>query len=274
MSIGHQPGTFSYNYYVPPLTKAVKQLLIANALIFLFQFLFNQGALLFHYLGLTPSLVLGNGMVWQLLTYNFLHVNLMHLLLNSIALYFFGMDVEREMGTRNFWFLYLFSGIGAGLCTVILTPASIVPTVGASGAVFGLLMAYGLLFPHRIVTLLLFFVIPVQMRARYIAFFFGSMELLFLMGERRGSGIAHIAHLGGLLFGFLYIRYELYILDFVSWCEKWIFKHDTKPKSGQTKEEYIRKQIDPILDKIAQKGIHTLTWRERRILNRAKKKFK
>lgn len=274
MSTYFRSGTSSSNYYMAPLSKAVKFLLITNGLIFLFQLLFNQSSNFFHYFGLTPSLVLGKGMVWQLFTYNFLHANLMHILLNSIALYFFGMDVEREMGTRNFCVLYFFSGIGAGLCTVALSASSVIPTVGASGAVFGLLMAYGILFPHRVVTLLLFFIIPVQMRARHIAFFFGGIEVLFLLGERSGSGVARVAHLGGLLFGYLYMRYEIYILDFLNYCEKWVFKREENENINDQKEAYIRKQIDPILDKIAKKGIHTLTWRERRILKKAKKKFK
>ncbi len=269
----YTPGT-SYNYTMPPLTKAVKFLLITNGLIFLLQLLFNQSSALFQYGGLTPALILQKGMVWQFITYQFIHASFMHLLLNSIALYFFGMDVEREMGTRNFCVLYFFSGFGGGLCSVILDSSSMVPIVGASGAVFGLLMAYGILFPHRVVTLLLFFIIPVQMKARHIAFFFGGMEILFLMGERSGSGIARIAHLGGLLFGYLYMRYEIYVLDAINYCEKWIFKREAEDKVGHQKEDYIRKQIDPILDKIAKKGIHTLTWRERRILKKAKKKLK
>lgn len=272
MSYDSQMGT-SYNYYMPPLSKAIKFLLITNGLIFIFQILFNQASGFFALFGLTPSLVLGKGMVWQLATYMFLHANFMHILLNSIALYFFGTDVEREMGTRNFCILYFFTGVGAGLCTLVLSPTSIIPTVGASGAIFGILMAYAILFPNRIVTLLLFFVLPIQMRARYLAIFFGLIEVLFLLSERGQSGIARVAHLGGLLFGYLYMRYEILILDFVSYCEKWIFRREQDNGETGQKEDYIRRSIDPILDKISKKGIHSLTWRERRILKRAKKKY-
>lgn len=273
MSTDFRTGTHSYNYYMPPISKAVKIFLITNGVIFVLQILFNQAAALFSLFGLIPSQVLGKGMVWQLFTYMFLHASFMHILLNSLALYFFGTDVEREMGTRNFCALYFVSGIGAGLCHIAFAPSSLIPTVGASGAVFGLLMAYGILFPQRVVTLLLFFVIPIQMRARHLAFFFGLMEVLFLASERGGSGIARVAHLGGLLFGFLYMRYEIYIIDFINYCEKWIFKREEDKSDGDVREDYIRRQIDPILEKISKKGIHSLSWREKRLLKKARKKY-
>lgn len=274
MSTDYQPRTSYFNYYGVPLSRAVKFLLAANILVFLFQVLFNQTGAFVKIFGLTPLQVWTHGMVWQLATYLFLHGDLLHLLLNSIALFFFGTDVEREMGTRNFCLLYFFSGIGAGLCSVAVEPFSQVPTVGASGAVFGLLVAYSVLFPHRVVTLLLFFVLPLQIRARNLAIFFGLTELLFLANERLGgSGIARMAHLGGLLFGYLYMRYEIYIIDFVSYCETWILRREGDSEEGIDKEAYMSRRINPILDKISKQGMGSLTRKERRILERAKKKY-
>lgn len=275
MSYDYQTRASPFNYYSMPISRAVKFLLGANVLVFLFLILFNQELSAIKLFGLIPSEVVEHGRIWQPLTYLFLHDGWMPLLMNAVALYFFGTDVEREMGTRNFCLLYFFSGVGAGLTAVILSPFSHLPTIGASGAVFGLLTAYGVLFPNRVVSVVLFFIFPVQMRARNVALFFGFLEFLFLVNDRGGvGGVSRMAHLSGIVFGYLYMRYEIYILDWVTAVEGWILRREeNNPNGSGNKDTYITRTIDPILDKISKQGIHSLTRKERKILERAKKKF-
>jgi len=148
-----------------------------------------------------PVLIRDLGWAWQVFTYMFLHGSPLHLFFNMYALFLFGRQLEQRWGTREFLFYYLFTGVGAGVVTFFwnLARAPYVPTIGASGAIFGLILAFGLEFPEAV--LLLFFVIPV--RARYAAFIFGAIELVMILtGAMRGIG--HFTHIAGLLFGFVY----------------------------------------------------------------------
>ncbi|MFW6138417.1 MAG: rhomboid family intramembrane serine protease, partial [Spirochaetota bacterium] len=142
-----------------------------------------------------------NGWVWQVVTYMFLHGSLLHLFFNMYALFLFGRPLEEKWGTREFIYFYFASGIGAGIVTFIWNSITnpFIPTIGASGAVFGVMLAFGLEFPNAM--LLLFFIIPV--RAKYAALIFGGIELVMLAtGSMRGIG--HFTHLAGLFFGYMY----------------------------------------------------------------------
>jgi membrane associated rhomboid family serine protease len=209
------------------LTEGVKYLLIWNVIFFLVQrFVWGGGiAALQHtyivtiryrgdlmrvpysvgrleeLLGIVPALVWQKGFLWQVVTYMFLHGGFFHILLNMFALWMFGSDLERVWGTRRFIIYYFFTGIGAGLMTVLLTPHGSVPTIGASGAVYGILLAYALLFPERRV--LLYFLIPIPVRI--FVLMFGGIELLNAITQP-GDSIAHVAHLGGLAFGWIFMR--------------------------------------------------------------------
>ena len=143
--------------------------------------------------------------VWQLLTYGFLHGNLPHIFFNMFALWMFGRDLENMMGTRRFLTYYLTCVVGAGIVQLIVAQmqGGIYPTVGASGGVFGILLAYGMAFPNR--TVMLIFP-PIPMRAKYFVILFGLFEL-YLGFSGRQPGVANFAHLGGMLFGFLLIQY-------------------------------------------------------------------
>ena len=143
--------------------------------------------------------------VWQLLTYGFLHGNLPHIFFNMFALWMFGRDLENMMGTRRFLTYYLTCVIGAGIVQLVVAQmqGGIYPTVGASGGVFGILLAYGMAFPNR--TVMLIFP-PIPMRAKYFVILFGLFEL-YLGFSGRQPGVANFAHLGGMLFGFLLIQY-------------------------------------------------------------------
>ena len=200
---------------MPPVTKA---LLIANALVFLLQQVLGDA--MFSPFMLWP---LGNGdvtasgaglfasqsfMPWQLLTYAFLHANLMHVGFNMLALVMFGSPLEYTWGNRRFLTYYLVCVAGAGLCQLLVASwlsgqGLSYPTIGASGGVFGLLFAYGMLFPNQRVMLL---IPPIPMKARTLVIVYGAIELL-LGASGLQPGVAHFAHLGGMLFGWLLIRY-------------------------------------------------------------------
>ena len=148
---------------------------------------------------------------YQLISYIFMHGGFMHILFNMYALYIFGSVLESVWGGKKFFIYYMVTGIGAALFHLFITYlriesgvldpylASIIPMVGASGAIYGLLLAYGVLFPNNVLTL---FFPPVSLKAKYMVFVFGGLEFLLGLGGS-GDGVAHFAHLGGMLFGFV-----------------------------------------------------------------------
>jgi membrane associated rhomboid family serine protease len=150
---------------------------------------------------LFPVLIRDLGWVWQVFTYMFLHGSPIHLFFNMYALFLFGRPLEERWGKGEFVFFYLCTGVGAGIVTFIwnLMSAPLIPTIGASGAIFGVVLAFGLEFPETV--LLLFFIIPV--RAKYAALIFGGIELVMILTGTMG-GIGHFTHLAGLLFGYVY----------------------------------------------------------------------
>jgi membrane associated rhomboid family serine protease len=142
---------------------------------------------------------------WQLLTYGFLHGNFNHILFNMFGLWMFGRDLERLMGPRRFLTYYIVCVVGAGIVQLIVAgmQGGLYPTLGASGGVFGILLAYGMTYPDR--TVMLMFP-PIPMKAKYFVLMYGLLELY--LGVSGGSpGVANFAHLGGMLFGFILLRY-------------------------------------------------------------------
>jgi membrane associated rhomboid family serine protease len=190
-----------------PLTPAVRTLLIANVVVWLFQI---ASSLLAHVrierlFGLVPYDVTHHLFLWQMVTYMFLHGGFFHIFLNMLALWMFGTELERTWGTRFFTKFYLVTGVGAAATTLLLSlvsPAIYYSlTVGASGAIYGLLMAWAMYFPHR--TILFWGIFPIP--ARVFVFIMGAIAFLSSLGGP-GSGVAHIAHLGGLVVGYLYLK--------------------------------------------------------------------
>ncbi len=143
--------------------------------------------------------------VWQLLSYGFLHGNLNHIFFNMFGLWMFGRDVERMMGARRFLTYYLTCVIGAGIVQLVVagTQGGVYPTIGASGGVFGILLAFAMAFPNRVIILLF---PPIPMKAKYFVLLYGLLEL-YLGLSGRAPGIANFAHLGGMFFGFMLIQY-------------------------------------------------------------------
>ncbi len=209
-----------------PLTPRVKFLIGACVVGFLLQMVLEEtaaGATLYWVIGLVPALFWQKFFVWQLVTYVFLHGSLSHLLFNLLALWIFGGEVERSMGSRRFIQYFFITAIGAGICTVLLTPILSprllsVPVVGASGGIYGLLLAYAWFFPERYIYL--WFLVP--MKAKHFVLLFGAIAFFFSF-KAPGSGVAHLAHLGGILFGLLYFNY------YRIW--KWIYLVYLKLKS-------------------------------------------
>ena len=143
--------------------------------------------------------------IWQVLTYGFLHGSPMHIFFNMFGLWMFGRDIERLLGPQRFLTYYLVCVVGAAAVqlTVSSVQGGIYPTVGASGGIFGLLLAYAMFFPNRMVVLLF---PPIPMRAKYFVIVFGLFEL-YLGVSGRSPGVANFAHLGGMLFGFLLLQH-------------------------------------------------------------------
>jgi membrane associated rhomboid family serine protease len=192
-----------------PLSPAMMALIGANVLIFFLQALTAQfGWGLTWLLGLRPADVMGSFRVWELATYMFLHGGVFHLLFNMLALWMFGTELERIWGTRYFLKFYFVTGIGAGVITVLfsLLPLSFsqqllyTPVIGASGAIYGLLLAYGMYFPDRPIYMYLVFPIP----ARYFVMIMGA--LAFYSSIAGPSGVANATHLGGLLVAYLFLK--------------------------------------------------------------------
>ena len=200
----------------PPFTRAVKQLLIANAAIFLLQVLLGvfapkPGQVLQVLLQLRPEDVI-HGWIWQLATYMFLHAGLWHILFNMLALWMFGVQLEQDWGHSLFLQFYFFCGIGAALVTIavsftgILQASPYTATVGASGAIFGLLLAFGILHGDSEIML---FPIPFLMKARYFVIGLIFIEVILTLSAARqpGESTAYMAHLGGLLFGYIWLKF-------------------------------------------------------------------
>ena len=184
---------------MPPIPPITKNLMLACTAIFcLQQIIFIDGLFALY------PLASGNFMPWQPVTYAFLHGGIGHLFFNMLGLWMFGAELERLWGGRRYWQFLLAGVLAAAVAQLIMTAitGSRVPTVGASGGLFALLLAFGMLFPDRIIMPLF---PPIPMKARTFVMVFGALELV--LGLLNTGGVAHFAHLGGMVGGFLMIRF-------------------------------------------------------------------
>lgn len=197
------------SFDLPPVTRA---LLLANVGIYLLQMLFGDFMLIWFALWpLGSSMPIPGGgtvgfEIWQLVTYGFLHGGLTHLLFNMLALWMFGGTIERLFGARPFLMYYLVCVIGAAVAQLLVIAwftGGFYPTLGASGGVFGILLAFGMMYPHERIMLI---IPPIPMPAWLFVTLYGAVEL-YLGISRTQSGVAHFAHLGGMLAGFVLIQY-------------------------------------------------------------------
>lgn len=252
-----------------PWTPAIKQLILLNTALFLLSLVLRQTSW-FPLLGLESPGMINQLRIWQPFTYMFIHFDFWHLAFNMLALWMFGCDVEKAFGTRRFFSYYLLTGTLTGVVVAAVgkLAGETSLTVGASGAIFAVLLAYGVLFAERTITLLLFLVIPVTMKARTMVLIFAAIEFIAGVGNAFGR-VSHLAHLSGLLIGYIYFalnfpeqiaRFDL----FKSW-RHW-------QRRRQIKVADLDDQVDAILEKISKGGMEALSKRERDILAEASRR--
>jgi membrane associated rhomboid family serine protease len=199
------PYASSLSFGPGPISTAIKALIGANVAVFVLQFFM---AIVTDVLGLHPLFVLRYFWVWQLATYMFLHGGIFHIVFNMLALWMFGVELERLWGTRYFLKFYFVTGIGAGLITVLF---SLLPfafalqvlrsnVIGASGAIYGLLLAYAMYFPDR--PIYMYFVFPIP--AKVFVAIIGAIAFLSSLSE--AGGVANATHLGGLIVAYLFLK--------------------------------------------------------------------
>jgi membrane associated rhomboid family serine protease len=259
---------------------AISQLVLINVIVFLLEpLVFKSYAP--PGLALVPSDVVTRGMVWELVTYMFLHGGFMHILFNMFFLVMFGADLERWWGSRDFLKYYFITGVGAGLAHMLtsylfpgspglynghIVHASGIPTIGASGAVFGVMVAYAMAFPNR--QILLWFVIPIS--ARTFVIMSGVIELVIAVQHQPGDSVARFAHVGGMVVGYLYLKHET-----LWWrAKRWFNRSGGLPRvhlrreENPEDEERVKERIDQILEKISREGMGSLTKEEERLLKK------
>jgi len=243
-------------------TTTIKALIISNALIFLATLVVaRREPRIILWLGFNRDLFL-SGFIWQPITYMFIHGGLWHLLGNMLGLFFFGGDVERHLGRRNFLIMYFLCGVVGAMLSMIDPPPGAV--IGASGGVFGVLIAFAVLFPDA---RLILFPIPIPIKARYLAVFYCFITVASLLGTGN-DGIAHWAHLGGIAVGYLFIKGRplggrLKLL----WRARRALTHERRSAAEQA-------ELDRILEKVHREGIIGLSNRERDFLNAMSRKYK
>lgn len=206
---GYRPRSSVFRSVFPPFTGAVRALILTCAGLFVVQLAlplinldgFDPGGWFLQMFGLVPFRAWNGFAVWQVVTYLFLHGGFGHLLFNMLALWMFGAALEWEWGTKQFCFYYFLTGIGAGLASILFSPFAIDPTIGASGAIYGLLLAFGVLHPNR--PIFIYGIFPVK--AKWLVIAVGVLTL-WASWASTGGGIAHIAHLGGMVFGLAYLK--------------------------------------------------------------------
>ncbi len=255
----------------PSTSTVIRNLIVACLVVFVLQTFTGMGSYagtLERWGALVPGMVWARGQAWRLFTYMFLHGDVWHILFNMLGLWMFGQPVAHQLGDRKFLGLFLVSGIVAGLFSglfYLLGGSGMVPVIGASGALFGVMLAFARFFPDAPVILVIF---PVP--ARIAVWIFGAVALFSSMGGV-GGGVAHLTHLFGLLGGWLFLRFEEPVEMWISGLVK--RKENLRVQKAAEvlveREEYFDTRVDPILKKISKYGIDSLTRQEKAILERA-----
>ncbi len=236
----------------------IKLMLISNLAIFMIQSLANYP--LSDFLGLTPARFFAEfpNLLFQPFTYMFLHADFWHIFFNMFALWMFGTEIEFTWGKKAFAKFYILAGLSGAVLTLIFQPELPYPVIGASGAIYGVLIAYWLLFPHRY--LYIYFLFPVKVKWAIPGF----MILGFMAG---GGNIAHFAHLGGAIFGLIFVKADWRIARFGNMLKKIrLKKQEAKFEKNRLKAEDTMKRVDEILDKISEVGIDNISREDRKFL--------
>lgn len=238
----------------------IKWVMIINVGVFILQNIYPN---LTPLLGFTPKQFFADfpNLLYQPFTYMFLHGSISHIFFNMFALWMFGTEVELSWGVKRFARFYLIGGIVGALMEMLVHSTSSIPIIGASAAIYSVLIAYWFMFPNRM--LLIFFVLPVKVKwaipaILVLGFFFG------------GPHVAHFAHIGGAIWGFVYIKSDWRFLTFADKVKSFKYKRQTaKFEKNRQKAEAVMKKVDDILDRINEVGIENLTKEERKILEDA-----
>jgi membrane associated rhomboid family serine protease len=258
------PGEVSYK---PTLfTNAIKVIISVNFCIFVLQSLSQSEALFFPLFGLVPKLVWSDRMIWQPFTYLFLHGGVWHVLINMFVLWMFGGELERLWGKHEFIKFYFITGIGSGLVTMLFDLESMTPIVGASGAVYGVLLAYGLTYPNR--TVYLYGIIPVKS----IWFVLGIGLIAFMSSFNNMSQISHMTHLSGMLIGYFMLKKPFRLSGLWFQIRKKTLEYRIQKEEKKMSRKFqVESDINRILDKINQEGFDSLTIEEQERLYKGSK---
>ena len=259
----------SFNRPTFSIPSGVKFLLIVNIVVFVLVELSGQQSLLFRTFGLVPSLVWSKFKIWQLFTYLFIHGGIFHIFFNMFVLWMFGKDLESQWGKMEFLLFYFVCGIGAGLITVLFSVNSIVPIVGASGAIYGLLLAYGFTYPNQMVYL--YGLVPIKVK--YMVLGLGAIAFFASLSANQ-SNVSHITHLSGMIIGLIFIYFNINWKVIKLWYIRMRLKGLSQQPAKQDNEEaQMKKQVDKILDKLNDSGWDSLTEQEENYLTQASKRL-
>lgn len=256
----------------PSLTSTVRALLILNAVVFALQFI-SHTFLSYPYienLFALNSAKVSQLWIWQILTYSFLHGDFFHLLLNMLPLWMFGSELENFWGSEIFLKFYLFACSMGGILTYVVNfwwNQGIV--LGAPGGIYGLLVAYAMIWPNREILFMMIF----PLKAKY---FVGIIMLLILFSQGKGN-VAHMAHLGGAIGGFLFVQYYEMFRNLFSWNFS-ISRSIQRRKMKKYQEEmelrlHAKEKVDELLEKISRTGMNSLSRKEKKFLHDASTKY-
>jgi len=246
------PGEFSYK---PSLfTNAIKVLISINFGIFILQTLSGSETLFFPLFGLVPKLVWSESMIWQPFTYMFFHGGIWHVLINMFVLWMFGSELERLWGKSQFLKFYFMTGVGSGLVTMLFSLNSMTPIVGASGAVYGVLLGYGLTYPNR--TIYLYGIIPIKS----ILFVLGIGLIAFMSSFDNMSPVSHITHLSGMIIGYAMLKKPIQLSGLLFQLKKKTLEYRIQKEEKRLSHQFqVERDINQILDKINREGFDGLT---------------
>lgn len=264
------PGETAYKPQI--FTEAIKILISINFVIYVLQSLAGKEDIFFRLFGLVPNVFISELMLWQPFTYMFFHapyyssVGISHILLNMLGLWVFGRELEQAWGKSKFLKYYFLTGIGSGLITYLFQINSDNPVIGASGAVYGILLAYGISFPNRM--LYIWGLIPV--RSIWLVVIMGSIAFFGLLG--RADGISHVTHISGMFIGYILLKKKWQLADIIFAMRKKTVEFQVQRKEDRAlKKKNINRDIDMILEKIKEVGFSGLSNEEQSKLYEASK---
>ena len=266
------PGELAYKPQI--FTDAIKILVSINFSIYVLQSISGKEDVFFRLFGLVPSTFVSDLMLWQPFTYMFLHapfyssVGISHILLNMLGLWVFGRELEQAWGKTHFLKYYFITGVGSGLITYLFQMGSDNPVIGASGAVYGVLLAYGVSYPNRM--LYIWGIIPVK--SMWLVIIMGSIAFFGVLGN--ADGISHVTHISGMVIGYFLLKKRWRWKDVLFAIRKKTIEFQVQRHEEQNiKVNMLQKDIDMILEKIQKLGFSGLSDEEKSKLYEASKKM-